>query len=408
MDLEIRPIAEDEVDRYVTAIESAFHVIPSTEDLRHSRALLEPERTLAVFDGPDVVGSTAAYSLQLTVPGGIVPMAGVTAVAVLPSHRRRGILTELIRRQLDDVHRRGEVLAGLWASEGGIYQRFGYGLATLHGWFGIDRTRIAFARPLDPDPGRIRMVSKDDALLAMPPVYERVRPAIPGFVDRSQAWWDALFSDLEEHRRGAGPLLFALHQTAGDIDGFVAYRVKNDWSEGWPASEAMVDELIAATPSAYAALWSFVLNLDVVGKISAWGRPADEPLFHMMAEPRRLLFGVSDAMWLRLVDVPAALARRSYAAEGELSFAVRDSFCLWNEGTFRMAVRSGRAEVRRDDGATPHIELDVSDLGAAYLGGVTFTRLHDAGRVAAASEEALRIADDLFRTHRAPWCPHIF
>jgi predicted acetyltransferase len=408
VDLEIRPIRDDELDRYLTAIESAFHQIPTADDLRVLRELTEVDRTLAVFDGPDIVGSAAADSLQLTIPGGIVPMAGVTAVAVVPSHRRRGILTELMHRQLEDVHRRGEPVAGLWASEGGIYQRFGYGLATLHSSFAIDRTRTAFARQLAPDPGRVRMVPREQALEAMPPVYERIRPTIPGFLDRSSLWWDRLYADLERDRRGAGPLLFALHESPESVDGFLAYRVKDDWSEGWAAGHAMIHELIAATPEAYAALWSFVMNLDLVGKITTWRRPADEPLFHMLAEPRRLSFGLSDALWIRPVDVARALSLRSYAVDGEVAFAVRDSLCPWNEDTYRMMVRSGNAEVRRDDRAMPDLELDVSDLGAAYLGGETFTRLHDAGRVAAASEEALRRADDLFRTSRAPWCPHIF
>src|SRR6266567_4338178 len=298
MDLEIRPVEEGEVDAWLTAIGNAFGEAISEEHRQLERETLELDRTLAVFDGADIVGSAAAYSMELTVPGGTMPLAGVTGVAVVPTHRRRGVLTELMRRQLADIRDRGEALAGLWASEGSIYQRFGYGMSTLHARFDIDRTRTAFARPLPPDPGRLRMVQRDEALRAMPAAYERVRPAVPGMLGRSPAWWKALFSDLEEHRHGASPLFFVLHEAGGRVDGYLTYRVKSGWDEGVPSGEAVVHELVAEDPPAYAALWRFILNHDLVAKVSGWKRPADEPLLYMLAEPRRLELGLHDAFWL--------------------------------------------------------------------------------------------------------------
>ena len=408
VDLEFRPIRAEEADRYLRQIETAFTYVPTEDDIRHERSVLEPERTLAAFDGEDIVGSTAAFSFDLTIPGGIVPMAGVTHVGVWPTHRRRGILTELMRRQLTDLRHRGEILAGLWASEGSIYQRFGYGLATMHSRFTVDRARIAFTRPLPQDPGTLRILPRDQAFPAMQAVYERVRPEVPGMLSRPGAWWEALYADPESRRDGASPLFFVVHDTAGTPDGYAAYRAKDGWVDGAPSGEAEVHELMAADPAAYAALWRFVFGIDLVKSIFAWRRLADEPLLYMVAEPRRLRFELQDALWLRLVDVRAALAARRYAIEGSVVLRVRDDFCPWNEGQLVVKGRADGAEALPADDAEPDLYVDAADLGAVYLGGTSFDRLARAGRVAASSEAALRQADAMFATPQAPWCPHLF
>lgn len=408
MDLEFRPIEPEEAERYFRSIERAFTGVPTEEEVRLELTLLEPARTIAVFDGSDIVGSTAAYSMELTIPGGIVPMAGVTLVGVVPTHRRRGILTELMRRQLGELHDRGELLAGLWATEGAIYQRFGYGLATLRGRFAIDRIRTDFVRSLPDDRGKVRLASRDEALPAMAGVYERLRPDVPGMLARTPAWWEAWFSDLESRREGASSLFYVLHETAGSVDGYVSYRGTHGWTDGVATGEAVVHELMAVDPAAYASLWRFVFGIDLMTKVSAWSRPADEPLLYMLAEPRRLRFELQDALWLRLVDVPGALAARRYAEEGSVVFGVRDDFCPWNEGAIELAGGPHGAGARASESAEPELQVDAADLGAVYLGGTTFDRLARAGRVMAASEDALRRADAMFATPRAPWCPHIF
>lgn len=408
MDLEFRPIEPQEAERYFRSVERAFTGVPTEEEVRLELTLLEPARTIAVFDGSDIVGSTAAYSMEITIPGGVVPMAGVTLVGVVPTHRRQGILSELMRRQLGELRDRGELLAGLWATEGGIYQRFGYGLATLRGRFAIDRNWTDFVRPLVDEGGRVRLVSRDEALPAMAEVYERIRPEVPGMLARTPAWWEAWFSDLESRREGASSLFYVLHETAGSVGGYVAYRGTHGWTDGVASGEAVVHELMAADPAAYASLWRFVFGIDLVAKVTAWSRPSDEPLLYMLAEPRRLRFELQDALWLRLVDVPGALTARRYAAEGSLVVAVRDDFCPWNEGMVELAGGPDGAEARPSDAGEPDLHVDAADLGAVYLGGTTFARLARAGRVTAASEEALRRADAMFATPRAPWCPHIF
>lgn len=408
MDLEFRPIRPDEADRYLRLIETAFTFVPSEDDIRHERSVLESDRTLAAFDGDDIVGSTAAFSFDLTIPGGVVPMAGVTHVGVWPTHRRRGILTELMYRQLTELRDRGDLLAGLWASEGSIYQRFGYGLATLHSRFTVDRARIGFARPLPDDPGTLRMLPRERALPAMEAVYERLRPEVPGMLSRPGGWWEALYSDPESRRDGASPLFFVIHETAGTPDGYVAYRAKGGWVDGAPSGEAEIHELMAVDPAAYGALWRFVFGIDLVKSIFAWRRPADEPLLYMVAEPRRMRFELHDALWLRLVDVRRALAVRRYGIEGSLVLRVRDDFCGWNEGQLELSGGPDGADARPADHDEPDLYVTATDLGAVYLGGTSFDRLVRAGRVVATSEASLRRADAMFGTPVAPWCPHLF
>ncbi len=406
MDISIRPIEPEEFDAFVKAVETAFSHHPDAESTELWRSITEFDRSLVAFDGGRMAGTTVIDSMSLTVPGGEIAMAGVTAVGVLPSYRRRGILTSLMRRQLQDVRDRGEALAGLWASEGSIYGRFGYGLSCFVGRVEADRDRARFVNTPD-DPGIVHLVEKDEALPAMREVYERLRPTRSGMISRSEGFWRVEHADLERWRDGASALFFALHETSGQVDGFVTYRVKSDWNDGMPGGTVLVRNLFGMTPGAYAALWRFVFGIDLMAKVDAWGRPSDEPLLMMVAEPRRLRFRLTDALYLRIVDVPAALSARTYAAEGTLVFEVADAFCPWVEG--RYALESG------PDGAScvattsaPDLRLSVRELGAAYLGGVTFGSLAAAGRVEEERPAALTLAGRMFAADPPPWCPLVF
>ena len=300
MDVEIRPITAGDFETYIRAVERAFGEFSRPEDVANERTIFELDRSLAAFDGDRIVGTTGAFSLTVTVPGGAVPMAGVTAVGVQPSHRRRGLLTMLMRRQMDDVRERGEATAGLWASEGAIYQRFGYGLASYVGRFDIDKDRTTFARPAS-WPGSISLIDRDEAMAAFPQIYQGVVDRYPGMVARSPAKWQYAYADLEHWRDGASPLFFALYESPFGPEGYVAYRVKVDWPQGIARNELRVRELMATTTEAYAALWRFCFEMDLVGKIEGWGRPSDEALLHLLAHPRALRFSLGDGLWLRLV-----------------------------------------------------------------------------------------------------------
>lgn len=374
---------------------------PETAE-RFCRLLGEPERMLAAWDGDEVVGGAGAFPFELTVPGGRTTRAGgITIVGVLPTHRRRGVLTNLMRTQMDDLRSRGEHVAYLWASEGTIYERFGYGMASLQGELFLPRERTAFARPFEPV-GTVRLVSHERALETFPEIYARA--ARPGMFARTHAWWDErVLLDIPVRRGGAGPLNRVLLEVDGRPEAYALYRVKGSW-EGFASTGSVnVAEAVGATPEATASIWRFLLDMDWTSQIRADKLPVDHPLLHLLAEPRRMKLQVTDCLWVRLLDVGEALAARGYRGDGSVVLEVRDAFRPANEGRWRVG---GGGVGRTDD--EPELALDVAALGSVYLGGFTFRQLHEALRVEERTEGAVARADALFAADSAPWCPEIF
>ena len=405
MEIEVRPF-EGEPRAFFEAGELAFGERPRAEDLANWEKLFEADRAIAAYDGDRVVGTAGIFSFELTVPGGVLPAAGVTIVGVHPTHRRQGILRRMMRLQLDAIHERGEPLAILWASEGNIYQRFGYGLASLKANISVARDRSAFRLPHLPA-GTIRFVDVDEATRLFPPIHDAVRRWRSGFFARTPAYWDAeFFPDPEHWRHGAGAAFHVVHEVGGAADGYVRYRIREDWS-GTPNSTVNVVEIMATNPAAHLDLWRYLLDIDLIGKIDAWNLAPDDPILLSLAEPRRLNLGLSDALWLRVVDVSSALAGRRYRSNGTLTLEVADEFCPWNDGRWTLSVEDGVPLVQPGTDA-PDVACDVTDLGAAYLGAFSFAQLADAGRVRELQPGALERADALFRTDRAPWCPKVF
>jgi predicted acetyltransferase len=373
---------------------------------------LEPERLIAAFDGDVPVGTAGAYTFRMTVPGDAeVAAAGVTLVGVEPGHRRRGVLRALMRHQLDDVRERGEPVAILWASEAAIYQRFGYGLGTLSGSFEIDRGRTWWLRPAEAD-GRMRLVSVDEALATIPPVYERMRAVTPGALTRTADWWRwGPLHDADYMRRGSGPKFRYLYEVGGGAEGYAIYRPKGDWDDRGPKGQLQVVEVVALTPRALRGVWGFLFGVDLMRTVSAERQPVPHPLQLALADPRALGLVAGDGIWVRLVDLPAALAARRYGAPGELVLEVADAFCPWNAGRWRLAAAGAPgcavATVERAD-APADLAVDVADLGAAYLGAFRLSELARAGRVEELVAGALRRADALLASDRAPWCVTMF
>ena len=389
-------------------IQGAFSSEATDNDIERVGRVLELERTLGVFEDESVVATAGAFSFVLTVPGGELPAAGVTVVGVLPSHRRRGLLTALMKRQLDDIAARGEPLAVLWASESGIYRRFGYGIGVQHATIDVERGGARFTGDAS-GAARTRIVSHDEALDVLPPIYEAVRIQTPGMFARSRTWWDAhRLADPEDHREGAGPMIRVVIATEDRPDAYALYRVRQEWGpDGLPNGKLEVIEAIAADPRATRALWEYLFGVDLVERVTAFSVPVDFPLKFMTEDMRRLRMRVMDALWLRIVDVPAALQGRSYGAEGRLVFELTDAFRPANTGTWELTVTGASTKVERTDEA-PGVRLAPEDLGSVYLGGATFSELHRAGRVAEIAPGSLAVADDLFYTDRAPWCPELF
>jgi predicted acetyltransferase len=427
MDAEIRPISDDEVDAFLRVIPSVaglpmwepeavawwsgpgagpvFGGAPSDADLRSYRSdLTERDRTQAAFVAGKLVGTTAVLSLELTVPGrGPVPMGGVTAVGVLPTHRRRGLLRGMMRAALDDCRDRGELLAALDASEGGIYGRFGFGPATFQVRWELDRTRAALARPPE-NPGQIELVGAEDATTAWARLHDQVRQGRPGEVSAYPRFWDQLTMTENQGRDGSGAKLFALHSgAAGEADGAAVFRLP--WSPD-PATSGIVqvDWLEASSPAAYTDLWAFLADLDLTKRVVAAKRPVDEPLRWQLADPRALrVTRQADNLWVRLVDVPGALAARGYAIPASLVLEVADAFCPWNDGRWRLETGpEGAACTRAPAGAQPELFLSAGTLASVYLGGVALGPLARAGLVHELVPGALSRATAMLACGEAP------
>ena len=400
MEIEIRSIAEDELEEFVRADSRAFGNYPSDEDVKRGMAVTDPTRTFAAFDAGALVGATSSIPIEMAVPGAHVAMAGVTDVSVQSTHRRQGILTRLMERQLHDLHEAGEPMAALYCSESIIYGRYGYGISTFAENWTIERQHTAIEHAPERR-GRVRFVTPEEALAKYRGVYERVWSSRPGMVKRSEAGWQKLLRDPERHRGGASAYFHVVYEREGRVDGYVVYRVKSS------ESELLVRELMAATDEAYAALWQYLFGVDLISSTEAWSRPVDDPLLWMLADPRMLKRRPGDALWLRLVDLRAALSARRYARSGRVVLEVRDGFCPWNEGRVELDGGPDGAECSSTERA-PDIVLSAADLGAAYLGAVSFGVLSRAGRVEAKSAEALSRADTMFATERQPWCADFF
>jgi len=400
--IEVRTCADRaEFARALYGIFQYFGPVPPDDVVDRWIGLVGADRMHAAFEDGEVVGGAGAFTFDLSVPGATLPCAGVTVVGVYPTHRRRGILRAMMRAQLDDVHERGESIAALWASEETIYGRFGYGLAGWCGEVNIPRDRGSFAQPLERR-GRVRAVTLDEAVELFPPVWEAFRAQRPGVFARTETWWRERTLRTPEDQKATPKRLVAL-ELDGSVQAYAVYKTTAGF-EGFVSNAKLeVVEAIGATPQATAEIWRYLLDVDWMGTISAALIPLDHPLFLLLANPRRARYLRWDSLWMRLVDVGAALSGRSYAGDGSIVLEVRDAFCPWNEG--RWKLEGGTAERTE---AAPELALDVDALGSAYLGAVSFAELHDALRVEELVEGAVARADAVFGWRPLPWCPEIF
>jgi predicted acetyltransferase len=414
----IRPVSPDEFDTINTVDLHAFHGSPLTPDDRELVvARLEFDRTLAAFDGTTPVGTAAAYSFQLAVPGPqTVLAAGITWVSVLPSHRRRGVLSSMMRRQLADVRDRGEPLAVLWASESVIYSRYGYGRAMWETDLTLYRGEGRLARTA-PDEGglRLRLADPTAALPELAKVYDAVLPSRPGFIARNEAWWRGPVYDPPEHRQGTSPLHCVLAEDDSGPRGYALYSAVSRWDRdtSLPDSTLNVREMVGADAAASAALAADLLSRDLTAEFHFRGRPVDDPLLYQLADPRRARQRLKDGLWVRIIDVPGALARRRYSSPVDAVLQVRDELLPSNAGRWRLTTDGAAPDggglaatcVPAPASAAPDVVLDVTELGAVYLGGTSLGALAGAGLVTEGRPGAVRQLSAALTWDVAPWCP---
>ncbi len=401
---ELRPVTPDEFLQWLRA-ESRAHSNRLDHDPEDLRSNFDLSRSVAVFEGSNIVGGCVSHRLEMSIPGGTAAVAGVANVAVQPTHTRQGIMTRMMRHQLSDIHQRGEPLAALFASESGIYGRFGYGVGTQHEFWKLDRPYNAYARNYE-SPGRIVFVEPEDIVEKFPDVFRRSTAGRSGVFQKPLRKWeeesrspDALDPNPRVRGRGRGGIFYAAYEENGRIDGYVSYRSNRP--------TVHVNELMAVTTDATAALWRFCFDLDLMSVTEATKRPLDDPLPWMLADPRRLQRTIRDGVWLRIVDVPAALEQRTYLQPGRLTLQVRDNTCPWNEATWELDGSPEGAICRRTN-SQPDLTIDVSALASAYLGTMGLHALHGAGMVDHHTPGALHRADRMFTVEHQPWTPFNF
>ncbi|MET9835037.1 GNAT family N-acetyltransferase [Streptomyces sp. NPDC006385] len=423
---ELRVLRQGEWDTWFDTLIRAFGGVPEPSEERELwDSLTELDRSLGAWDGDTCVGTAGAFSFRLTVPGGAsVPAAGVTMVSVAATHRRRGVLTSMMRRQLDDVREWGWPLAVLTASEPEIYGRFGYGVGTFHVSAEIDTSRVRLSVPPGTDDVRLRYAVPADVLDVCEAVYARKVSGRPGMLARLPGWERLGLLDAESERKGASPLQCVLaeriggseatsveggggRREGGEVVGYARFHVKPEWDANGPKGSVHLRDAQALDPAAQAALWRFLFDIDLTSTVKAYGRPMDEAWQYQVSDIRRCALRVRDSLHVRLVEVGAALEARTYQAPVDVVFEVEDAFCPWNSGRWRLSGDAKGASCERTTDAAD-LSLSVRELGAAYLGGVSLGALGDAGRVRELRRGALAEASAGFASTVAPWLPHGF
>jgi len=398
----VRNLLPEEFFAWQQVIGAAVGADPLPENSQAWKKRAEFDRYLAAFEGEEMVATGGALTFAMTVPGGAaVPLGGVTAIATRPTHRRRGALTAVMRRLQEDARDRGEAISALWASESTIYGRFGYGVAIEGCELVLDRAHAALADPRPPE-GRLRQLSDAEARELIPAAYPRVTAGIPGTLGRGEADWSLYFYDPEHWRDGATAHRYVAYERGGEVAGYVLYRQKENWEQGHARNEVRIGDLQAADGEAYRALWGYCLGIDLVTTVKAHNRPLRDPVTLLVAAPRRVQQVRSDHIWVRLIDVAAALAARRYAVEGEVVLEVSDGFTPGAGGRFLLRGGPDGAECARTDRAVD-LALSSADLASAYLGDSRLRDLAWLGRVRG-RVSAVEKAQQMFQWSVAPWC----
>ncbi|MBT2539373.1 GNAT family N-acetyltransferase [Streptomyces sp. ISL-44] len=414
MSADVRPIAESELADWMRALNTGF-LTPArvTEsDVAQRAKYNDLARIQGAFDSDTgrCVAAFRSFAQRLTVPGGAaVPASAVSNVAVLPTHRRQGLLTRMMAAELGAARARGDVLSTLIAAEYPIYGRYGYGpAASIAEWeIDVPRTGLDRRRPVPADGGRIDLVDAAEVREVGPELHERLRAVTHGAVNRDERWW-RLTTGLEEMSyRPYKEKFHAVYRTAaGEVAGLAVYTADDHWTDAKvPLNTVQVKGLIAVTPEAERALWHFLCSIDWVLKVRTGRRAPDDLVTQLLPDPRSARpLTSADFLWVRLLDVVRALRARTYAVPGVLVLEVTDPAGL-ADGRYRLDAGTGACERTEDP---VDLRLDVSALGSLYLGDESAVRLGALGRVAELRPGALALADAVFRTARRPWCPDVF
>lgn len=406
MSLDVRFLQEGDRPEFQRTVIRAFGADhePDPELDARFEASFRTETCIAAFDGDQMVGTFGSFDFNLRIPGGTSALAATTVVSVLPTHRRRGLLSKMMRLHLQQAIERGQLIAGLWATEYGIYPRFGYGPASQWREVSFDTRKTSIA----PEPGvSLRFVEGDMARTIVPAIFDDATAGRPGTYERPDWYWEhRVFLDHKELREGQSKQRWVIAEIDGVAVGYVRYRSKMDWEKVGPEGKVNVTELITSNDAARRALWHFVSTIDLFPHVSYWNAPADDVLPWILSDPRQLKHSFSEALWVRILDVRTALEARSYRADGSMVVGVEDSFLPQNSGAYRLTVSDGAASIESTTDA-PDVSISIDHLGTLYLGTHRAEMLARANRITGAPE-AVELLDRMMAWPVPAWTQAIF
>ena len=395
--LEMRTVTDDEFAKWLSS-ESRAHGNRLADDPEALRPHFDLDRTVVILEKGDIVGGSHSRRVEMSLPGATTTVSGVCNVSVQPTHTRRGVMTQMMQHQLNDFHQRDEALAALFSTESIIYGRFGYGIGSLYEKWTIERPYTAYTHTKKSS-GKVFFVDPEDTPKELPEVFRRSTKNRPGVFQRELHHWERDSQAQEHGQGGPGGLFYVAYEENGRVDGYATYR-----STG---TTLVVNELMAATQEATAALWRFCFDVDRMSTTEALKRPVDDPLPWMLADPRRLQRSTRDGVWVRVVDARAALALRRYLREDRLVLEVKDDNCPWNQDRFELEGSPDGASCRVSN-KSPDLVLNVAHLASVFMGAVSLSTLAGANLIEECTPNALLRADCMFASQFQPWSPHSF
>ena len=391
---DMRPVTADEFVKWTRA-EARAHGNRLDDDPEILRPNFDLERSIGVFDGTEIVGGAHSHMIEMSIPGGSATIAGVANIAVQPTHTRQGVMTRMMHHQINDIYKRGEPLAALFATESIIYGRFGYGIGSLYERWTIDRPHNGYNRGFE-NHGRVSFVDPADIVNNLPEVFQRATVDRPGVFQKPVHQWERDAHAPEHLEGGQGGLFYIAYEEDGRIDGYAIYRIVG--------TNLCVNELMAVTSEANTALWRFCFDVDRMSTTEALRRPVDDALPWILADPRRLQRSTRDGVWVRVIDVTSALNIRRYMRNDQLVLDVKDDLCPWNSGKFKLESSPEGGNCKASV-STPDLLIDVSNLASVYMGAVSFSTLAMAGLAHEMTPGALLRADLMFAVQHPPWTP---
>ncbi len=408
---ELHYLTAEEFNPFFAAMSRGFHEEPPQDDERRAleRAVVEDDRMLGFKVGDRWIATGGAFAREVVLPGGaMIPVAAVTAVTVQSTYRRRGLLRQMMQTQLEEVRDRGEALTALWASESSIYGRFGYGMSTPRARMSGQNRLMSFLPDLDLGNGSVDEVSREVFGPVAMNLHSRFLKQRVGALNRAKPWWDYILQDPEYARGGANALRHVLHYNeSGTPNGYAMYRVKEDGNSQGPNNEVRIVEVDGVDPQAYGKLWRYLLDLDLARSFRKTNCPVDDPVQHMLADPRALTMEYSDALYTRIIDIQQALIARTYGCETDVVIGIQDGQLPSNSRNWYLVAGPDGASckpVRRK----PDLTMGIRELGAAFMGGPTLAAFAAAGRVIEHKRGALARTSRAFAGDRMPYCPDFF